>query len=279
MTKHRASPPCQEATMLLFKPLSGHASAMSDSHVCRFQSRCVQLEVELAYMQEQLRQFKSIQGKRGDEWLDPSSHSEYRKQAFYTEHYHDYSRFHAITITIDQSKYSPQIYEREELYYFIDNAIAHMTEYCNYIYFCIEHHQNGIPHAHLMVQFRNGVEYKDMETAIRPLLSDNKSNKRALHDEQKATSRWHDYINKDCPYGFPKYWRAYKDDWTPPPKFDQVPTLKLILKNNVIDTKIPYETKEQKLSNEVVHTRISCSHCLKGIKDPEFYEKKIYKYI
>lgn len=171
------------------------------------------LKLELAICKEQLKQYTSIE-KKSDYSLVMDRFDKIPSIPILFQSYKD---FHGITITIDQSKYSLLTYSIEELYGVIYNAIMSLEQFCSFLYFCYEHTKVGIPHAHLMVQYKYGYDYTKVRDIILPMLSDNKKNYSAFHDEGNATSSWHTYINKDCPNNYPKYWlKLVQNNWIPP---------------------------------------------------------------
>lgn len=177
-----------------------------------------ELKLQIANLKEKLKLYEAVE----DKYVPKYNVQHLHKQPLNID-YLDYSPFHAITFTIDQRKYDLRVYTIDDLYGILLEAVSKLQEYCLFIYYCIEHTESGVPHLHLMVQYRYACTEMDAYNDIQPFLTDVKKNKRAYHLEGPATSKWKDYINKSCPYGFPKYWNLIiDDDWQRPNGIDAV---------------------------------------------------------
>lgn len=120
--------------------------------------------------------------------------------------------FKLYTIT-----FSPERFNRHTDEQYISYIYYHLLQifysYNTYMYGCIEHHETGVVHAHVLIQSLNSHGF------VRMYLNDHFNhsikNKYCIRvDDIKSgtINKVVEYINKDCKYGFPKYYYELRNN-------------------------------------------------------------------
>jgi len=153
--------------------------------------------------------------------------------------------YNMYTITFSPVRFNRHS-DSQYISYIYHHLLMIFFQYNSYIYGCIEHHENGVVHTHLILQSKNS--HKEIKRYLDDNFNHDIRNRHCI-DMRKITDMEGalKYINKECPYGMPKYWYELKNEHHKKSQVEVQPLNKQNEESNILQTIKTLKKNQQKV--------------------------------